>query len=567
MSNGTLSIKMKSPKSSSANKRTTDSGRWTIVDYRPLSIVYRLSSVVSDRHPADWLWLALIGLLVQGFWALQMDYPSYTDAYYYTTNGQRLAQGHGFTEQIIWLYLDDPAGLPTPSHTYWMPLASLLAAGGYLLHDSFRGAQLIFWLLAGLLPLLAAAIVVWLGGRRWQFWMAGLLTVGGGFYAHFLSQPSTFAPFAWAGGGCLLALAIASGQDRKDLTGFKQRVANVPGLRWWLLAGVLAGLAHLTRADGLLLLGIGGLIWLKDWRNGGGLAALLAGYGLVMGGWLLRNGLVLGTPLPTGGTQAIFLTTYADIFSYGRSFDLAHLLAWGWPEIIRSRLHGLSVALQTFVAVSSYMVLTPFVIWGWLYMGHKNWPRLAPMSWYALALLLAMSMLFTLPGSNGGLFHSSTALWPWFMALAAIGLDRAVDWLALRRTNWRPEEARRVYAGIFVVAAFGLSLLVGLPRGSGAVSEATMYGEIEGRLPATAVTFAGDAPAFHYHTGLPALSAPNEPAEVMLQMAQRYGATHLLLDSSPPPALAMVYTGEITVESIQLIVEVGNLRLYRLFDE
>jgi hypothetical protein len=61
-----------------------------------------------------------------------------------------------------------------------------------------------------------------------------------------------------------------------------------------------------------------------------------------------------------------------------------------------------------------------------------NGGRVAPMSWYALALLLAMSLLFTLPGSNGGLFHSSAALWPWFMALAAIGLDQTVAWLAQR---------------------------------------------------------------------------------------------------------------------------------------
>jgi hypothetical protein len=518
---------------------------------------------------SDWLWLALIGLLVQGFWALQLDYPSYTDAYYYTTNGQRLAQGYGFTEQIIWLYLDDPAGLPTPSHTYWMPLTSLLAAAGYWLHDSFRGAQFLFWLLAGLLPLLAAAIVAQLGGQRWQFWLAGLLTAAGGFYAHFLSQPSTFAPFAWAGGGCLLALALAD----KDLTGFKQRVANLSGLGWknlsglgwWLLAGLLAGLAHLTRADGLLLLGIGGLIWLRHWRSSRSLVALLIGYSLVMGGWLLRNGLVLGTPLPTSGTQTIFLTTYADIFAYGRSFDLTHLLAWGWPEIIRSRLEGLSIALQTFVAVSSYIVLTPFVIWGWWHKGRTGWGQMAPMSWYALALLLAMSLLFTLPGSNGGLFHSSAALWPWFMALAAIGLDRAVDWLAQYRRNWRAEEARRVYAGIFVLAAFGLSLLVGLSRGPDVVtSEAEVYGEMKRVLPETAVVFAGDAPAFHYHTGLPALSAPNEPPDVLLHMARRYGVTHLLLDNSPPPALAGLYRGTIAHEAIRLTAELDDLRLYAL---
>jgi len=528
--------------------------------------------VKNEIPPSDWLWLALIGLLVQGFWALQMDYPSYTDAYYYTNNGLRLAQGHGFTEQVIWLYLDDPAGLPTPSHTYWMPLPSLLAAGGYLLHNSFRGMQFFFWLLAGLLPLLTVAIMRLLGGRRWQVWTAALLTAAGGFYAHFLSQPSTFVPFAWAGGGCLLALALAN----QDLTGFP----NLSGLKWWLLAGLLAGLAHLTRADGLLLLGVAGLIWLKNWRSGTGMAALLAGYGLVMGGWLLRNWLLLGTPLPTSGTQTIFLTSYADIFAYGRSFDLSHLLAWGWPNILQSRLNGLSVALQTFVAVSGYVMLTPFIVWGWLHLGRTRRRQMAAMSWYALLLLLAMTLFFTLPGRNGGLFHSSTALWPWFMALSVVGLDQAVNWLAQRRTNWRPQEARRVYAAILVFLAFGLSLMVGLTREPVVVAnEAQVYGEIGELLPETAVVFAGDAPAFHYHTGLPALSAPNEPPAVLLVMAQRYGATHLLLDQSPPPALRGLYDGHlhdgqlhdghlhdgtISYEAIQLMAEVEQLRLYRL---
>ena len=106
----------------------------------------------------DLLWIALLGLCVQAFWAWRLQHPSYFDAYYYTTNAQRLAEGHGFTEEIIWQYLDDPQGLPTPSFTYWMPLPALLGAAGYTLTGTFRGAQLPFWLLAGLLPWLGYAI-------------------------------------------------------------------------------------------------------------------------------------------------------------------------------------------------------------------------------------------------------------------------------------------------------------------------------------------------------------------------------------------------------------------------
>ena len=77
------------------------------------------------RERPDWLWLALLGLTLQAAWAWRLPHPSYFDAYYYASNGQRLAEGYGFTEQIIWQFLDDPQGLPTPSHTYWMPLSSL----------------------------------------------------------------------------------------------------------------------------------------------------------------------------------------------------------------------------------------------------------------------------------------------------------------------------------------------------------------------------------------------------------------------------------------------------------
>ena len=91
--------------------------------------------------------------------------------------------------------------------------------------------------------------------------MAGVggsdVTAAGGFYAHWFSQPATFAPFAWAGGLGLYAMARG------------RRVKGVQGRGWWLLAGVLAGVAHLTRADGVLVLVVGVWVWLLeigDWE-------------------------------------------------------------------------------------------------------------------------------------------------------------------------------------------------------------------------------------------------------------------------------------------------------------
>ncbi len=65
----------------------------------------------------DLLWIALVGLIIQGYWTLRLTHPSYFDAYDYTSNAIRLAEGKGFTQETIWLYLDNPPAVLHPSFT------------------------------------------------------------------------------------------------------------------------------------------------------------------------------------------------------------------------------------------------------------------------------------------------------------------------------------------------------------------------------------------------------------------------------------------------------------------
>ncbi len=504
-----------------------------------------------DRWKRDWLWIVLLGLAVQALWAVRLTHPSYMDAYYYTTAARELAAGRGLTTQVIWQYLDDPAGLPAPSHTYWMPLPSLLAAAGYLLSDSFRAAQAPFWLLAGLLPWLSFVIAGALGAKRWEAWAAALFTAWGGYYAAYLSQPTTFAPYAWAGGLGLLVLgrATAGGRDRL-----------------WLAAGLLAGLAHLTRADGLLFLLVGLWLWLlagprRSWRQP---AWLVAGYLLMMGPWLARNLVVLGRPLPTAGTQTIFLTQYDDLFAYGRQFNLAGYVAWGAGNIVRSKLEALWLALQTFLAVSGLVFLAPFILLAWIGWGRRpGWPLLRPLTWASLGLLALLALVFTFPSGRGSVLHASAALWTWMMALAAVGIGRAVDWAAARRTHWRPARAGPVFAGMFVVVALVISLIT-----SGAHplrdDEARILEEFAAALPPGSIVMLPDAPMYFYHTGNPAINVPNEPPAVLLEVARRYGAGYLVLDSGYPHPLAGVYEDTAPDPAIRLLREEAGIKLYVL---
>jgi hypothetical protein len=408
----------------------------------------------------DLFWITLFALIVQAFWGLRITHPTYFDAFYYTTNAQRLAEGHGLTQEIIWQYLDQPDSLPVPSFTYWMPLPAIIAAAGYKISDSFRAAQFPFWLMAGFLPWMGYGIAWHLKHNRRLARVGALFTAAGGYYAAYWVQPTTFVLFAWVGGGCLLALAWAHEAKRG---------------RYWLLAGVLAGLSHLARADGVLLLGVAGVIWLYEvgeWRRknkDSGLKSeatplnlqslilwgllFVGGYLLIMGGWFWRTYQLVGSPLSTVGTQTIFLTTYNDVFAYGRSFDFASYVEWGAANILRSKAEAFSLGLQTFIAVTGLTVFVIFMVWAWIKLARNKRTGLflRPFSWYTFILYAVMIFVFTFPGQRGSLLHSSAALWPWSMALAAVGIDMAVDWIADRRPAWRPEQAKRLFSVVFVV--------------------------------------------------------------------------------------------------------------------
>jgi hypothetical protein len=175
---------------------------------------------------------------------------------------------------------------------------------------------------------------------------------------------------------------------------------------------------------------------------------------------------------------------------------------------------------------------------------------LRPFTWYALLLYGVMTFVFTFPGQRGSLLHSSTALWPWAMALVPAGIDMAVDWIAARRPTWRPAQAKRLFALVFVPIVFVVSFVVAIGQPL-LEDEAAVFRQIEADLPPDAVVMIGSPPGFYYHTGLPTVVTPNEPPAVTVQIADRYGVTHLALTPDTPGPLMPLYEGEISHERIR----------------
>lgn len=501
----------------------------------------------------DVLLLVACALVVRLLTAWPLREPGYMDAYYYYEMAKSLYLGQGFNEQFIWNYLDNPQGIPHPG-LYWMPLPSLLIWPCFALFGPYyRAAQIPFVLLSALLPAVAYLVTLQTTGRRRDGVIAGLLAIFSGFYLAFWVSPDAFAPFALAGSLCLLAAYEGLSQRRWPLM---------------LLAGALAGLGHLSRADGALLLGVTFLVALTVRPGKAEIAALLGGYLLVMAPWFYRNWLAVGAILPTAGTKTIFLRSYDDLYGYGLDLSPSSYLAWGFWPILQSKLEAAWTNTQTVLAVFCLIFLAPFAAVGFWRLRRHLLYRLAFL--YGLLLWLAMTFVFTFPGVRGGLLHSGVALLPFIYAASLEGLTGAVDWAA-RRRNWSVSAAATVFAWALPVMALFLSLFIYSSRVlRGSLSEpawnlsARPYTQIAQWLRASSLqgetVMVNNPPAFGYYSGQHSLAIPNGDPETLLAVCRRYGATYLILEPNHPAPLTGLYKKENVPPalSLRLLLDEGT---------
>jgi len=520
--------------------------------------------------------LLVLGLAVRLLTAWPLRQPGYTDAYYYAVGARQLYTGQGFAAPFIWNYLEPPSSIPHPGFLYWMPLASILGwLGMAALGDSFRAIQAPFVLLSALLPLVTYTVAWDLTHKRQHAWLAGLLAVFPGFYSHFLVLPDNMTPFALAGGVCLWAAGRGL-RDRRPL--------------WFGLASLAAGLAHLSRADGLLLELVVlccalSLIWSGtkstpaaqpesktpgSHASGGQnprsrIAAVLlalAGYLAVMAPWFLRNWQEIGSSLSGAGTATLFLTSYDDIFAFGRPPTLGSYLAWGWGAILHSKAEALLLNLQRLWVENLLVFLLPFTALGLWRLRRER--LLWPFFIYAPLLFAAMTLAFTFPGMRGGLFHSGGALLPFLFAAAGPGLEVLLHGAARRFHGWEVKRAWSVFsaglvglAALLTLFAVGRAVLSGdwNKRGQG---YADIGDWLAGQGAADAVVMAGDAPGFTWHTGHRAIAVPNERLDTVLAVADRFGARYLVLDSFRPRTTDALYDGTETNPRLTLRYVAGQ---------
>ena len=525
-------------------------------------------------------WLSLAVRLAV---AALISRPGHMDAAYYTAGAVRLAQGGGLSEPFLWNYLDDPVGLPHPSFLYWMPLPALLAAPfAALFPGSFFAVQLPFVLLSALLPLVAYGLAWEATGRRRSAWMVGLLTLFSGFFFPYWTLPETFAPFALLG-SLVLWLAGYKGQDAGCRMQDAQSRRPIIGLLVSVLVGLLVGLAHLTRADGVLLLPVVVLAPLLSLLSSNAQDAsrnvqhasrtthctsrllvyrlfivhcslFILGYLLVMAPWFLRNLVAIGTPLSPAGVKTLWLRVYDDLFCYGCDLSPRSYLAWGWPEILGSKLWAAGMNLERFLAEDGLIFLLPFALIG-LYRLRRRLPFLLSLI-YLFLIYLTHSLAFTFPGPRGGFFHASAPMLPFLFTAGMEGVEIAVEWAA-RQRRWDLRQAQVVFGIAMVALAVFLSMYAAAQKLPAWRHTDMVYNEIgrwlaqEGIVEGTVMV--ANPPAFWYYTGYPAVVVPNGDVEALLAVAGRYKVRYVLLDRNRPAPLAELYVHGTRDPRLQLV--------------
>ena len=524
--------------------------------------------------------LFILGLLVASGAAYLQTNPGYMDAYYYFNGGKQIAFGSGWSEMFLWNYLDDPAGLPHPGFTYWMPLTSLVAAGGIKLFpgapSAFEAAQVLFILVSALVAPVTAELAYQFSGRKGFGWLAGVLVIFSGFYFPFMTTTDSFSIYMLLGGVFFLVYTRVH-RARIEILGY------------------LAGLMHLARADGLLWLGIAGLGVLIDLtrhnedslsvrgllRNGFSKRFLFAGvrivvaYLVVMFPWYVRNLEVFGSLFPPGGGRTLWVLSYDELFSYpAGQLSPGRWWAAGLGNLLLARGEAFLVNLQTTFASMGVLLPGVLAVLGFWNLRKHRTVRLGLIG--LGVLFVFMTVVFPFSGMRGSYFHSGAAFVPLIMAAAPVGIDVLTKASLRRFKTWKDRRIRPFYLGVVVLFVIGFSVVLYFSAVVGLEGDPVMVwnqaevryqavDEVLDRLGAepTDLVVASNPPGFFIVTGRPAIAIPDGTLEVLLAVSGDYGAEWVLVEPNHPDGLMDFYESPQDAGQLVWMETVAEVHIFR----
>lgn len=527
------------------------------------------------------------GLLVALAAAALESSPGYMDADYYFAGGLRVLRGEGSTEPYLWNYLNSPIALPVRSFAYWMPLSAYLAAAGMSLagSESFWAARISSIFLAALAPLLTATLAYRMTGQERHARLAGIFALFPGFYLAYMTTTDSFPVSMVFGSLFLLIVGGSRTESRLQVRSF--------GL------GILCGLMHMLRADGLMWL-IGGAAAAMYWSGpfprlsplgtlpGAARAlpaglrrflclagAVLAGYFLISLPWYARNLQEWSALFPPGGSRAMWITEYEQTMIYPASLlSPQHWLAADWKMHFNAWGKALVNNLQTAVAVQGGVALAPFIVLGAWKLRDRVEVRAGGLMWLLTAGV--MTIVFPFAGINGSFYHSGAAVQPLLWAIAPVGVEAGVTWYARKRRLPTPYPMMKFVSILLVAVSILLSggiyfqRVIGLDPDQRSWNTSLAHYQVveialtaNGAQPDEAV-MVNNPPGYWLASRRPAIVIPYGDEQMLLSAAQQYQARYLVLETMNPGQLSDLYHGRIDPPELEFLAEIDTTRLYRI---
>ncbi len=478
--------------------------------------------------------LAIFGvaLVVRAFFAAQIVFPKPEDTAYYVGVARNLLEGRGLVSDAIWSYQTPPLVFPRPAFEVWLPLPTFLdVIPMAVFGTTFRASQVASVIVGSIVPVLAWRLAADVARERaLSINRARTLAIGTGLttavYLPLLlhsALPDSTMPFAvLALAACLLMARIAASAVPVAL--LDPRV---------IALGLLIGLAALTRNDAVWL----GIAWLVvGWRARKLQLVLSAGAIalLVFLPWMIRDWLVLGSPLPGQAVANAFSVTGFDIFAWNDPPTLSRYLAVGPARLVEMRVEGFSHNLLTVLLLPGLPIsIIGLVALPWQARG----AAVRPLAVFSLLTFLVTTLFFPVATTWGTFLHASGPIQVLIVLSALLALDAAIAWIGVRRGWTRPVAWLGPALGIFGSIVFSLVLLPTF--GTGSQDTMAQFSELGRRmaaighpLDATAGPVITDFPIWMAETQrIPTLALPDEPPTDVLDLAHdpAFPGTHLLI--------------------------------------
>ncbi len=483
--------------------------------------------------PRYLLFLFTLGLSINLIIASFQESPGYIDADYYYAGGVQLIRGNGFNEPYIWNYIDNPQSLPHPSHTYWMPLASIISALGMWIagQETYAAARVPFILLSACVPLMVFKLAQALSPKTSVALTAALFSIFSLYYAPFMPVTDNYPAYILL--GCLFFLLINWNSRKK-----------------YFIFGVISGFMALGRTDGLLWLGIAIIIvytqnpkimfkesprlWVPHVFNFLGMTLL--GYLSIMGWWHIRNLVLFNSILTPGGAQLLWLTNYDQTFSYPASqLTMQSFFDQGLASIISTRSNAIVSTLDSAIYYHFNMVLFPITFLGIWILRKEESVRVAVFGW--LALFLVMTLIFPFAGQRGSFHHAGAAFQSIWWVACAFGIDHIAELLTNR--GFFRGRALVLFNGIalFLMVFYTNSLFYSRVIENGWSKDDGLYFSEKERLKSLGISeedtvIVKNPPGFYLALNTKAIMIPYGDESSLLTLADQFNASYLILDEN-----------------------------------